>query len=152
LWWASRSEGWALQQAVGGNYINVDDEDADEEGIEDLGSSSVPSVSKSRANLSDQNNSRLLRLCIDKSRAGNYVGGQMNGSGYKAIAEGFHAETRMMYDSRQLRNQIGQFKSTYSFWCFMQKHDGLGKKNLMEVLMEILIFGLPGHPYISAIC
>ena len=51
-------------EAPGGDYTNLDGEDEAEDSIEDLGSSGGPPVSKLRVNWSDQNNGRLLRLCI----------------------------------------------------------------------------------------
>ncbi|RLN43355.1 hypothetical protein C2845_PM01G47200 [Panicum miliaceum] len=65
---------------------------------------------------------------LEQLRAGNYVDGQMNGEGYKALAKGFYEQTGLLHDKKQFRNQIGQRKSTYSFWNFLQNHTGLGRK------------------------
>ena len=102
-------------EAPGGDYTNFDGEDEAEDSIEDLGSSGGPPVSKLRVNWSDQNNGRLLRLCIEQLRAGNYQGGQMNGQDYKAIAQGYFQQTGLQHDMKQIKNQISQLKSTYSF-------------------------------------
>ncbi|RLN33445.1 hypothetical protein C2845_PM03G05500 [Panicum miliaceum] len=115
-------------QAPGGNFVNLDGEDEDEDGNEDYGSSGGPPVSNFRANWSDQNNARLLRLCMKQLRAGNYVDKQMNGQGYKALAKGYYEQTGLLHDKKQFRIQIGQLRSTYSFWSFLQKHTGLGRK------------------------
>ncbi|RLN34199.1 hypothetical protein C2845_PM03G07440 [Panicum miliaceum] len=115
-------------QAPGISFLNLDGDDEDEGDNEDYGSSSRPPVSNLRANWSDQNNARLLRLCIEQLRAGNYVDGQMNGLGYKALSKGYLEKTGLLHDKKQFRNQIGQLRSTYIFWNFLQKHAGLGRK------------------------
>jgi len=94
----------------------------------DYGSSGVPPVSNgSRANWSDRNNGYLLALCLEQVRAGHYNGCQMSGEGYQAIADGYFAKTGLLHTRLQLKNQIGILKSTYSFWCYLQIHTGLGR-------------------------
>ena len=116
-------------QAPSGNYINVDEEEGYEEEVEDLGSSGGPPVSyDTRVNWNDLNNGYLLQLCLEQVQAGHYNGNQMNGDGYKAISYGFYAKTGKKHGRGQLKNQIGILKSTYSFWCYLQAHTGLGRK------------------------
>ncbi|XP_039854227.1 uncharacterized protein LOC120712503 isoform X2 [Panicum virgatum] len=121
---AARSAG--PLQAPGGGYTDVDDEGAWEE--VEYGSSGVPPMSNgSRANWSDRNNGYLLALCLEQVRAGHYNGCQMSGEGYQAIADGYFAKTGLLHTRLQLKNQIAILKSTYSFWCYLQIHTGLGR-------------------------
>ena len=81
-----------------------------------------------RGNWNDLNNGYLLQLCLEQVQAGHYNGNQMSGDGYKAISYGFYAKTGKKHGRGQLKNQIGILKSTYSFWCYLQVHTGLGRK------------------------
>lgn len=127
--------GWRVPRSVGtqeapiGDYVDLDEEGAWDDEVEELGSFGGPPVSiADRANWTDRNNSILLALCIEQVRAGHYNGSQMNSDGYNAIAEGYHAKTGLMHSRLQLKNQIGILKSTYSFWRYLQTHTGLGRK------------------------
>ena len=59
--------------------------------------------------------------------SGNYVGGQMNGA-VQAIINGYFLQTGLEHDRQQIKNEIGQLKSLYSFWRMLQAHTGLGRK------------------------
>ncbi|CAL4917899.1 unnamed protein product [Urochloa decumbens] len=115
-------------QGPGVDFVNLSGEDAEENTADEYSGSGSHAVSTLRANWSDENNAILLRLCIEQLRAGHYIDGTMTGQGYKNIAERFYVETGLMYKRSQFRHQIGQLRSTYSFWRFLQKHTGLGRK------------------------
>jgi len=120
----------------------------------DYGSSGVPPVSNgSRANWSDRNNGYLLALCLEQVRAGHYNGCQMSGEGYQAIADGYFAKTGLLHTRLQLKNQIGILKSTYSFWCYLQIHTGLGRNpdGSVDADSEYWKPHLEGKPYLKRV-
>lgn len=86
------------QEAPIGDYVNLDEEGAWDDEVEELGNFGGPPVSTAdRANWTDSYNSILLALCIEQVRACHYNGSQMNSDGYNAIAEGYHAKTGLMH-------------------------------------------------------
>ncbi|KAG2577043.1 hypothetical protein PVAP13_6NG077930 [Panicum virgatum] len=128
-WGGRAARGASHPQAPGNNYIGIDEEEGYEEEVEDLGNSGGPLVSyDTRANWNDLNNGYLLQLCLEQVQGGHYNGNQMSGDGYKAISYGFYAKTGKKHGRGQLKSQIGILKSTYSFWCYLQAHTGLGRK------------------------
>jgi len=51
----------------------------------------------------------------------------MNGA-VQAIINGYFLQTGLEHDRQQIKNEIGQLKSLYSFWRMLQAHTGLGRK------------------------
>ncbi|KAG2604737.1 uncharacterized protein LOC120669828 [Panicum virgatum] len=115
------------RQAQAAAYENIESGDEDEDINEHLGNSGGSMIGRTKANWSDENCAKFLRLCIEQLRLGNYVGGQMNGSGYQAIIDGYYLQTGLKHDRQQMKNEITQLKSLYSFWRVMQAHTGLGR-------------------------
>ncbi|BAS73828.1 Os01g0693600 [Oryza sativa Japonica Group] len=152
--------GWRVPRSVGtqeapiGDYVDLDEEGAWDDEVEELGSFGGPPVSiADRANWTDRNNSILLALCIEQVRAGHYNGSQMNSDGYNAIAEGYHAKTGLMHSRLQLKNQIGILKSTYSFWRYLQTHTGLGRKpdGTVDADSDFWSSHIEGKPYLKKV-
>lgn len=117
------------QQGLGADFINPAPDVEDQNITDNYSAFGGQAVSTLRANWSDENNATLLRLCVEQLKAGHYIDGQMTGQGYKNIVARFLAETGLVYTRRQFRHQIGALRSTYSFWKFLQKHIGLGRKH-----------------------
>jgi hypothetical protein len=108
--------------------INDDEELSD--GVEEFGNGvGNPVRQQTRAYWSDENNACLLELAIVQRRAGTYTGAKMTTEGYKAVIEGLKAMRGLVHDHDQVRSQLRILKKVYSFWCYLEKHTGLGRKN-----------------------
>jgi hypothetical protein len=108
--------------------INDDEELSD--GVEEFGNGvGNPVRQQTRAYWSDENNACLLELAIVQRRAGTYTGAKMTTEGYKAVIEVLKAMRGLVHDRDQVRSQLRILKKVYSFWCYLEKHTGLGRKN-----------------------
>ncbi|CAL4909936.1 unnamed protein product [Urochloa decumbens] len=109
-----------------GQSFNDDEELPD---VDDFGSvGGLPVSQGTRAFWSDENNACLLQLAVEQRRAGTYSGAQMSAEGYRAVIQGLKDRRRLVHDRDQVRNQLRTLKKVYSFWCYLEKHTGLGRK------------------------
>jgi hypothetical protein len=61
-------------------------------------------------------------------REGTYTGAEITSEGYRAVIEGLKEKRGLVHDHDQVRNQLRNLKKVYSFWCYLKKHTGLGRK------------------------
>jgi hypothetical protein len=114
---------------IGGSGQSFNDDDEQTDDVEELDSiGGFPVSQGTRAYWSDENNACLLDLAIEQRRTGRYSGAQMSGEGYKAVIQGLRDRRGLVHERDQVRNQLRTLKKVYNFWCYLEKHTGLGRK------------------------
>jgi hypothetical protein len=114
---------------IGGSGQSFNDDDERTDDVEELDNiGGFPVSQGTRAYWSDENNACLLELAIEQCRAGKYSSAQMNGGGYQAVIQGLRDRRGLVHDRDQVRNQLRTLKKVYTFWCYLEKHTGLGRK------------------------
>jgi len=78
---------------------------------------------------SSENNAVFCDLCVEEIKAGNRSNGLMTRRAYTNIAQNFYLHTGLKHSKTQLKNRWDQLKGLFTFWIWLNKQTGLGRKN-----------------------